>query len=135
MAFLDKNYWTERYSSGKTGWDIGFASPPLVQYLDQIENKELHVLIPGAGSGHEAAYALRAGFYNLYLLDFSNEPLDRFKSKNPDFPVERIYEEDFFLHSGKYDLILEQTFFCSLDTGLRAAYALKVQSLLKPGGK
>ncbi|REG90678.1 class I SAM-dependent methyltransferase [Algoriphagus antarcticus] len=135
MAFLDKNYWTERYSYGKTGWDIGFASPPLVQYLDQIKNKEIQVLIPGAGSGYEAAYGWKSGFHNLQLLDLSYEPLERFKSLNPSFPLDHIHHEDFFLHTGKYDLILEQTFFCALDPGLRVDYAKKMKELLSPGGK
>jgi len=135
MAFLDKNYWTERYSSGNTGWDIGFASPCLMQYLDQIENKDIQCLIPGAGLGYEAVGAWQSGFTDLHLLDLSNEPLDRFKILNPNFPVDHIHHEDFFMHTGKYDLILEQTLFCALDPSLRERYALKMQALLKPKGK
>ncbi|MDR7129164.1 SAM-dependent methyltransferase [Algoriphagus sp. 4150] len=135
MAFLDKNYWTYRYSSGKTGWDIGFASPPLVQYLDQIENKEIQVLIPGAGSGYEAAYAWQSGFCGLHVLDFSKEPLERFQALDLGFPPEQIHHQNFFDHSGSYDLILEQTFFCALDPALREDYAVKMKELLKPGGK
>lgn len=135
MAFLDRNYWTERYFSGKMGWDIGYASPPLVQYLDQIENKDIRVLIPGAGSGYEAVYSWRSGFADTHILDFSNEPLERFKSSISGFPVEQVHQEDFFKHSGKYDLILEQTFFCALDPTLREDYAKKMKELLKPGGK
>ncbi|MEB2781006.1 SAM-dependent methyltransferase [Algoriphagus sp. C2-6-M1] len=135
MAFLDNNFWTERYSSGKTGWDIGFASPPLVQYLDQIENRSIQVLLPGAGSGYEAAHARQLGFNELHILDFSEEPLVRFKSLNGDFPLDQIHNEDFFQHKGQYDLILEQTFFCALDPILRADYVLKMKDLLRPGGK
>tara|TARA_R110002020_G_scaffold474597_2_gene706400 strand:+ start:210 stop:800 length:591 start_codon:yes stop_codon:yes gene_type:complete len=135
MAFLDKNYWTKRYSAGETGWDIGFASPPLMQYLDQIENKAFELLIPGAGSAYEAVYAFRSGIEKVHILDFSNKPLELFKSHNPTFPVEQIHHEDFFLHTEKYDLILEQTFFCALNPELRANYALKMKELLNPGGK
>ena len=42
---------------------------------------------------------------------------------------------DFFALQGSYDLVIEQTFFCALDPGLRTAYAEKIYSLLKPGGK
>jgi hypothetical protein len=42
---------------------------------------------------------------------------------------------DFFSHSGSYDLILEQTFFCALEPSLRPKYAQKMFSMLKPGGK
>lgn len=135
MAFLDKDYWTERYSAGKTGWDIGFASPPLVQYLDQIENRTIQVLIPGAGSGYEVAYARQLGFNNLHILDFSKEALVRFKAIDPEFPAENIHYQNFFEHEGAYDLILEQTFFCALDPSLRTNYALKMKELLKPKGK
>lgn len=135
MAFLDNNYWTERYSSDKTGWDIGFVSPPLEQYLDQIKNREIQILIPGAGSGYEAAYAWQSGFYDLHVLDFSKEPLARFKSLNPDFPSGHIHHRNFFEHVGSYDLILEQTFFCALHPSLREEYAKKMNQLLKPGGK
>ncbi|PZX48746.1 class I SAM-dependent methyltransferase [Algoriphagus chordae] len=135
MAFLDKNYWTERYVTSKTGWDIGFASPPLVQYLDQIENKDMQILIPGAGLGYEVAYGWQSGFNNLHILDFSSEALARFKSLFPSYPDKFIHHQDFFEHTGKYDLILEQTFFCALDPDLREDYAKKMASLLKPGGK
>ena len=35
----------------------------------------------------------------------------------------------------KYDLIIEQTFFCALDPKLRPDYFQKVEELLNPGGK
>ena len=119
MAFLDKDYWTDRYAVGKTGWDIGFASYPLVQYLDQIENKTLQVLVPGAGSGYEVAYARQLGFKNFHILDFSKEALVRFKALDPGFPGDQIHHQNFFEHQGSYDLILEQTFFCALDFYLK----------------
>ncbi|WP_339877165.1 SAM-dependent methyltransferase [uncultured Algoriphagus sp.] len=135
MVFLDKDYWTDRYSSGKTIWDIGFASPPLVQYLDQIENKDIRVMIPGAGSGYEAVYALQTGFTDFHILDFSKSPLERFVASNPEFPMNHVHHENFFKHEGLYDLILEQTFFCALDPSLRIMYAKKMQELLKQNGK
>ncbi|MFC5625744.1 methyltransferase [Algoriphagus winogradskyi] len=135
MTFLDKDYWTERYSAGKTGWDIGYASPPLVQYLDQIKNKSLEVLVPGAGSGYEVAYAVKEGFKNVHILDFSTTALARFGSIHPEFPADQIHHQDFFEHEGSYDLILEQTFFCALDPTLRINYAKKMKELLKPNGK
>ncbi|MEL6720043.1 MAG: SAM-dependent methyltransferase, partial [Bacteroidota bacterium] len=45
--------------------------------------------------------------------------------------------DDFFQHQGQYDLILEQTFFCSFLPTMqnRKAYAQKMYELLKPKGK
>lgn len=135
MVLLDENFWSERYKLGLTGWDIGRPSSPLMQYLDQIENKSIRVLIPGAGNGYEADYAFRLGFSNVHVLDISAEPLEHFRLKNPDFPKENLHHQNFFEHNFTYDLILEQTFFCALDPNLREQYSQKMLELLNPGGK
>ena len=132
---LDENYWSNRYQAGNTGWDIGFASEPILQYLDQIENKGIELLFPGAGNGYEVYAAFQKGFKSTCLLDYSLDPIRKFKERHPDFPETKIYHENFFEHFGKYDLILEQTFFCALDPQLRMSYVSKMKELLKPGGK
>lgn len=63
MVLLDENFWSERYKLGLTGWDIGRPSSPLLQYLDQIENKSIRVLIPGAGNAYGADYTFRIGVF------------------------------------------------------------------------
>lgn len=135
MIDLDENYWSQRYESKQTGWDIGYASPALMQYLDQIENKDISILIPGAGNGHEAAAAHERGFSDIHILDFSPKPLEHFEAFSPSFPKSNIHQADFFDHQASYDLILEQTFFCSMVPSRREDYAKKMKTLLKPGGK
>jgi methyl halide transferase len=39
------------------------------------------------------------------------------------------------VHNDKYDLIVEQTFFCAINPGERKKYAEKIHNLLNPGGK
>lgn len=134
MAFLDENYWSKRYQIGQTGWDIGYASPPIVQYLDQIENKEIKILVPGAGNAYEVAYAFNNGFKNVHLLDISLKPIENFQNKHPDFPTDQLHHQDFFLHEDTYDLIIEQTFFCALKPEKREDYLVKVKQLLKSDG-
>ncbi|PSL07937.1 SAM-dependent methyltransferase [Cecembia rubra] len=133
--FLDEAYWTNRYNEKSTGWDIGSPSTPLKQYLDQISNKGLKILIPGAGNAYEAKYAYDLGFEKVHILDFSPIPIAQFKQSCPDFPNANIFLENFFMHQGKYDLVLEQTFFCALDPQLRKEYVKKMQEILLPGGK
>jgi methyl halide transferase len=135
MQNLNENYWSSMYQSGTTGWDIGSPSPPLYQYLCQIDTKTLDVLVPGAGNGYEIASAWDLGFNNIHLLDISSLPIKQFLENNPSFPPEHTHHQDFFEHEGRYDLILEQTFFCALDPELRPDYAKKVHELLKPGGR
>lgn len=136
MTFdLDENFWTRRYQDGHTGWDIGSVSTPIDQYLCQIENKNIEVLVPGGGNAYEVARAWELGFSKVFLLDISEFPIKKFLEKNPHFPPNQVYHENFFDHQRQYDLILEQTFFCALDPELRNAYAQKMHQLLKPGGR
>lgn len=130
-------YWTQRYEEKRTGWDIGYPSTPLKEYIDQLQDKDVKILIPGAGNGYEASYLWEQGFKNVYVLDISQEPLKAFEERNPAFAKANIIQANFFEHEGRYDLILEQTFFCSFlpSDKNRLAYARKMSQLLKPKGK
>lgn len=132
---LEENYWTERYGRGETGWDIGYPSTPIKEYIDQLEDKDVKILIPGAGNAYEAEYFWKQGFKNVWVLDISALPLEYLKERVPDFPEEQLTHSDFFDHQGGYDLIIEQTFFCALNPELRPKYVEKAVELLKPTGK
>lgn len=127
--------WEQRYQEGNTGWDIGYPSTPLKEYFDQIKDKTIKILIPGAGNAYEAEYLCKQGFINVFILDIAPSPLKKFAERNPDFPKENLIEGDFFKHEGEYDLIMEQTFFCAITPDLRKAYAEKINQLLKPKGR
>jgi hypothetical protein len=133
----EKEYWTQRYEDNLTDWDTGAPTMPLKTYFEQVTNKELRILIPGAGNAHEAEYLWKQGFTCVTVLDISNIPLDKFKKRNPNFPETQLIQKDFFKHKGTYDLIVEQTFFCSLvpEKMNRVKYATKMASLLAPKGK
>ena len=133
----EENYWTERYIEKKTGWDIGYPSTPIKTYVDQLQDKTLHILIPGAGNAYEAEYLWKVGFENVHILDISEVPLKEFKKRNPDFPNANMHQADFFEFKGQYDLIIEQTFFCSFvpTDANRNQYAKHMASLLKTNGK
>ncbi len=135
MTKLDESYWTDRYHSGKIGWDIGYPSTPLKNYIDQLEDKSIRILIPGAGNAYEAEYLHMSGFSNVTVIDISKAPLAQLSAKCPEFGKEYIIHGDFFEHKGQYDLILEQTFFCAITPDLRPGYISKVHELLMAGGK
>lgn len=130
---FNKDYWTERYINNQTGWDIGYASPALVEYAETLP-KDSRILIPGAGNGYEALELWKKGFTNVTVLDISELPLKSIKEKCPEFPDQQLILGDFFEHSKKYDCILEQTFFCALHPDLRTAYAKKMHELLNDKG-
>lgn len=135
MNIGTKQFWEHKYNSRDTFWDIGHISTPLKTYIDQLENKDLKILIPGAGNSYEAEYLVRKGFKNVHILDFALPPLLNFKKRVPDFPDEQLLHQDFFTLDIPFDLILEQTFFFALPPRSRPEYAVKMHHLLYPSGK
>jgi thiopurine S-methyltransferase len=132
---LDKDFWEAKYRENKTGWDLGTASPPIKQYIDQLKDKSIDILVPGAGNSYEAEYLHKNGFKNIYVLDIAQEPLKNLKVRAPEFPEENLIQANFFEFQGSFDLILEQTFFCALPVQKRSPYAKKMHQLLRKNGK
>jgi 2-polyprenyl-3-methyl-5-hydroxy-6-metoxy-1,4-benzoquinol methylase len=132
---IDKEFWDGRYENEQTGWDIGHASRPIKEYIDQITDKELRILIPGAGNSYEAEYLHNQGFKNVTVIDISNHPLENIKKRIPSFPTNNLIHQDFFELNGKFDIIIEQTFFCALNPNLRQDYVNKMHDLLNKNGK
>ncbi len=132
---LDEQFWTDKYENDQIGWDIGGVSSPLKAYFDQLVDKSIKILIPGAGNAYEAEYLWKNGFEYVYVVDLSLSPLINFAKRNPDFPKDQLLNVDFFALNQKFDLIIEQTFFCALNPTLRKRYVTKMQELLVPNGK
>lgn len=135
MEKLDEAYWTRRYETDDFGWDVGAITRPIKEYIDQLKDKSVRILIPGAGNSYEAEYLYNKGFHHVVVADLSAVPLDNIKKRVPDFPAEQLQQINFFDLEDEFDLIVEQTFFCALDPALRASYVRKMHSLLKPEGK
>ncbi|MEZ4854064.1 methyltransferase domain-containing protein [Flavobacterium sp.] len=134
MTTLNKKFWENRYLNNETGWDVGTITTPLKEYIDQIENKNLKILIPGAGNGYEFDYLKQKGFLNVTVIDIAKHPLETLTKRNPENGNQFI-QTDFFDFEEHFDLILEQTFFCALAPNLRTNYVEKMYQLLTNNGK
>ena len=132
---LDKTYWNNQYDANATGWDLGEVSPPIKAYTDQLTNKNLRILIPGCGNTYEAEYLLHQGFTDVTVIDIAPTLVAQLKEKFASNPHIKIILGDFFEHTGEYDLILEQTFFCAINAPLRKGYVAKMYELLTPNGR
>ncbi|MEO8588893.1 MAG: SAM-dependent methyltransferase [Flavobacteriales bacterium] len=132
---LDSDYWRDRYGDGSDAWDLKAPSTPLKEYIDQLTDKDLRILIPGGGRAYEAEYAHRQGFHNVFVIDLTDAPFKDILARCPDFPMPHLIVGDFFTHDAQYDRILEQTFFCALDPTLRPRYVEHMHTLLAPSGE
>lgn len=133
---MSKEYWNSLYDKDETGWDIGFPSPAIKEYVDQLPNKDISILIPGCGNAYEAEYLLSQGFTDVTLIDIAptlTAALESRFGKDPGKGI-KIITGDFFNHDGAYHLILEQTFLSALDPSARPQYVEKMHSLLVKGG-
>jgi len=131
---LDQQFWDAQYQANQTGWDLGKASPPLVNLIDSLTNKALRILIPGAGNAYEAAYLLHKGFTNVTIVDIAPTVVEKLQALYAGNSNIKIVLDDFFNHNGKYDLIIEQTFFCALPPTMRQKYVWKMHQLLNESG-
>ena len=132
---LDAAYWEAQYKARATGWDLGKISPPIQKYVDKLEHQNSSILIPGCGNSYEAEYLLEHGFTNITVIDIAPTPVTELKEKFKNNPNIKIVLGDFFEHHGKYNLIIEQTFFCALPPTMRQKYIWKMHQLLADEGK
>lgn len=130
-----KEYWNNRYRTQLTGWDIGYASPAIVDFINTLDDKHSKILVPGAGNGHELIYAHNMGFDNIHLLDIADEVCTAFLNEHTNFNSNHVHCQNFFDFDGQFDVIIEQTFFCAIDPSLRSRYVQKMVELLKPEGR
>jgi len=131
----DQNFWNDQYKAQTTGWDLGQVSPPLKAYIDQLTDKDQHILIPGCGNTYEAQYLLQQGFTRVTVIDIASQLVATLQQKFNGNSNINIILGDFFEHEGEYDLILEQTFFCALNPTLRKNYVAQMHHLLAATGK
>jgi thiopurine S-methyltransferase len=132
---LSEKVWDNRYINNDIGWDLGEISPPLKAYFDQIEDKNIKILIPGGGNSYEAEYLFDLGFKYVYVVDLSKTALNNIQKRMPNFPKEQLILGDFFNVDEKFDLIIEQTFFCAINPELRKKYVTKMAEVLNGSGK
>lgn len=132
---LNQDFWNQRWENNQTGWDIGYASPAIVEYMKKYPNKEVSILIPGCGNAYEAESLIEMGFTNITLMDIADKAVERLRDKFIFTDRIQVLCEDFFQHQGKYDLILEQTFFCAHLPKRRDELARKFASLLNENGQ
>jgi len=131
---LNKEYWDAKWRQGKSGWDLGHPSPPLMHYIRTSISPDSRILLPGSGRGYEAGTAFREGFSHVYYNDISPYAVQEFRELFPDFPENQILLQDFYSIEEKFDYCLEQTSFCAQPPSRRSEYLYRIKEILHPDG-
>ncbi len=138
----DKGYgrddWQKHYETGDMGWDLGQVAPPFVRLWDEKKLVPGTTLIPGCGRGHEVLFLAQNGF-QVTGVDFSPGAVDALTRSLQEKGLQaEVLHQDFFeledQHDSKYDLMLEQTFFCAIHPSQRSRYVETAARILKPNG-
>jgi SAM-dependent methyltransferase len=137
MAGPDREFWNKRFAEGSTPWDRGATNPQLHAWLSAGELKPCRILIPGCGSGHEAATLAAAGF-EVTALDYSPEAIARTRKLLDSKSLKAtVVEADAIAWQPDrpFDAVYEQTMLCAIYPDLWRAYADQLHRWLKPGGR
>jgi methyl halide transferase len=135
MENLNADFWNNRYENNQIGWDLGGVSPALKFWMDQLPDKSASILIPGAGNAYEVDYLVALGFTNITVIDIAPKLVAALKQRFASVNEVTIILGDFFELEGKFDVVLEQTFFCAIDPELRSQYVDKMKDLLTDKGQ
>jgi SAM-dependent methyltransferase len=127
--------WDQRYLTGDTPWEKGYASPPLSEFLES-DTFAGSVLVPGCGHGHDVRLLARFGARPLGL-DVAPAAVNKARafqrSGNESYRLGDLFKLDKDL-CGAFDGIFEHTCFCAIHPSRRIDYVRSVSSALKSRG-
>jgi len=131
-------FWEDIYQQQQTGWDLGGPTPVFRRLLESGRLRPGRVIVPGAGSGHDAREFARRGF-DVTAVDFAAEAARALRAQAEPGSALNVIQADIFElpHSfdETYDYVLEYMCFCAINPQRRPDYADLVTRLLKPGGE
>lgn len=127
------DFWCKRFGEGVTPWDAGKVPNALADFVAR-QPAPLNTLIPGCGSGWEAA-CLAEHRWPVTALDFSPTAVARAREVLADFAVDLVCDDFFKWQPAQpLQLIYERAFICALPRKLWDDWAKRVAELLPPGG-
>jgi SAM-dependent methyltransferase len=150
-------FWEQRYESGRTGWELGRAAPPLVHHFSRHDVTGQRALVVGCGRGHEARLLAERGAA-VVAVDFAPHAIAEARALTPaallagghgevaegggavvpragtiDFRERDLFELG--REPDRYDLVVEHCCFCAIEPGRRAEYVEVMAQVLFEHGQ
>ncbi len=131
--------WQKHYEEDDLRWDLGEPAPPFVRWSGEQPQPPGRAVVPGCGQGHEVILLAAQG-WEVTAVDFAPGAILRLSKRlAAEGHSACLLNQDFFTldpsHDGRYDLLLEQTFFCAIRPDERPLYVDTASRLLKTGGQ
>lgn len=136
-AVQSPKFWTDRYQTQATGWELQAPAPALVEMLPRMKWPRSRVLILGCGSGNDAAYFAEKG-HVVTAVDFSEKALADAQKKYSHLTNITWLQSDIFKlpqsFENSFDIVFEHTCYCAIDPTRRNDLVKKWVQVLVPGG-
>ena len=127
------DFWCQRFGEGITPWDAGRVPADFAAFAAR-QPAPLTTLIPGCGSGWEAAYLAENG-WPVTALDFSPVAVEKARAVLGAAAVDLVCADFFTFEPAQPSaLIYERAFLCALPRKLWADWGRRVAELLPAGG-
>lgn len=115
---ISNGFWNQKYQEQETpGWELNKPAPPLVQALSQLKINKCRILVPGCGSGNDAAHLAEQG-HLVTAIDFSDEAIKRAQKKYGHIRGLTFQKMDIFSlpenFKKSFDMVFEHTLFCAI---------------------
>ncbi|MFV5216008.1 methyltransferase domain-containing protein [Azonexus caeni] len=125
------DFWCSRFGAGAIPWDAGGVPADFAAFV--AARAPLETLVPGCGSGWEAAFLAGAG-WPVTALDFSPVAVDKARAVLGTAAVDLVCG-DFFAYQPPrpLELIYERAFLCALPRKLWDDWGRQVAALLPTG--
>ena len=132
----DAAFWEALYREGGDGWELGFATPPLVRWFATHSPRGKRALVVGCGRGHEARLLDQAGA-RVTAIDFAAPAVAAARESSHGQAIDYRQLDLFALPATgeRWDLIVEHTCFCAIDPARRDEYVEVVAGALVPRGE
>jgi methyl halide transferase len=132
------DFWEGLYATGNDGWDLGQASPPLVDVVERTPPPRGRVAVLGCGRGHDARFLAARG-YDVVGYDFSTAAVTAARALARRDGVSVAFEQRDIFTLGReaahaFDGVWEYTCYCAIDPARRDEYARTVAAIVRPGG-
>tara|TARA_B100002051_G_scaffold270280_1_gene302915 strand:- start:2061 stop:2666 length:606 start_codon:yes stop_codon:yes gene_type:complete len=138
MNISNPEFWQERYSDNNIPWDTKTTTPALIDSINHSESKKIAIL--GCGYSRDSLFLAKKK-HKVYPIDFALKPIEYLNDLKNKKGLDHLFpvQEDIFKLSDEYlnffDIVIEYTCFCAIDTKRRFQYVELVHDILNQNGK